>query len=59
MLKPVQDKSSVQNTSIICTKQNDLKSEFASIVNVPGFVIAKDINSKYSVISKDYALLLG
>lgn len=48
-----------QNRIIIKSRENDLKSEFASIVDVPGLVIAKDINSKYSVISKDYALLLG
>jgi hypothetical protein len=29
------------------------------MVNVPGLVIAKDISSKYSVISKDYSSLLG
>jgi DNA-binding CsgD family transcriptional regulator len=52
-------KESTQNKIIIHSQKNDLKSEFSSIVNVPGLVIAKDINSKYSVISKDYALLLG
>ena len=46
-------------SKIIISKQNDLKSEFSSITNIPGFVIAKDVHSRYSVISKDYALLLG
>ncbi len=53
-----QYQSPIKN-KIIISKQNDLKSEFLSITNIPGFVIAKDIHSRYSVISKDYALLLG
>jgi DNA-binding CsgD family transcriptional regulator len=48
-----------QNKIIIQSKEKALKSEFSSILNMPGFVIAKDVNSKYSVISRDYALLLG
>ena len=53
------DTKSLKTESIVYSKQNDLKSEFSAITNLPGFVIAKDINSKYSVISKDYALLIG
>jgi len=49
----------VENEGIIYSKGNNLKDEFSSIINVPGLVIAKDIKSKYSVISKDYAMLLG
>jgi len=55
----MQYEKSLQNKAITLSKGNDLKSEFSSIVDVPGFVIAKDVNSRYSVISKDYALLLG
>jgi DNA-binding CsgD family transcriptional regulator len=58
MSKTLRLKKSTQN-KIILHKGNDLKFEFSSIVNVPGLVIAKDVNSRYSVISKDYALLLG
>ena len=59
MPNTLQETKSIKNRLIISSKQNDLKSEFSSITNIPGFVIAKDIHSRYSVISKDYALLLG
>jgi len=55
----MQYRKSIQNKGIIQSQGNDLKSDFSFVVNVPGFVIAKDVNSRYSVISKDYALLLG
>jgi hypothetical protein len=58
MTKSKQYQSPIES-KIIISKQNDLKSEFSSITNIPGFVIAKDIHSRYSVISKDYAFLLG
>jgi hypothetical protein len=59
MPNTLQETKSTKNRLIISSKQNDLKSEFSSITNIPGFVIAKDVHSRYSVISKDYALLLG
>jgi len=49
----------LQQKHLTLSSDNDLKTEFAGIVNVPGLVIAKDISLKYSVISKDYSSLLG
>jgi DNA-binding CsgD family transcriptional regulator len=46
-------------TTKILQTNKDLKSSFAGLRNVPGFVIAKDLKSKYSIISNDYAQLLG
>lgn len=43
---------------IIQTKK-DLKSSFAGLENIPGLLIAKDLNSNYSIITNDYARLLG
>jgi hypothetical protein len=59
MLEFTKFEKPAQSKIIIKSKENDLKTKFSSIVNVPGFVITKDVNSKYSVISKDYAVLLG
>lgn len=59
MPESIKSEKSTQNKMVILSEENDLKSEFASIANIPGFLIAKDVNSRYSVISKDYALLLG
>ncbi len=47
MPNTLQKTKSTENRLIISSKQNDLKSEFLAITNIPGFVIAKDIHSKY------------
>ena len=43
----------------IMQRGNDLKSSFATLRSTPGLIIAKDLKSRYSVISDDYAQLLG
>lgn len=44
---------------IILQEEGNLQENFLHIRNTPGLCIAKDIDSKYSVISNDYAILLG
>ena len=44
---------------VITQMGKDLKGSFSSLQSTPGLVIAKDLGSRYSVISNDYATLLG
>lgn len=52
MPNTLQETKSTKNRLIISSKQNDLKSEFSSITNIPGFVIAKDVHSSILLLAK-------
>lgn len=43
----------------IIQRGNDLKSSFSTLRSTPGLIAAKDLNSRYSVMSDDLAQLLG